>query len=170
MWTCDYSSSYKGSLTKHIASVHNAKKSFKCDICDPIFYKKKHIVKVHESKKPVACNVLMLPKLFKKGKLEKTYFCSSMKSYLIKKTYSFSSWRKNQIIQMQYLWSIGFNKSTSRSTLFEFILLKRNGWKKRLELFSKYIEQCLNFPAKNWESGCKTLMQLTQKIRVKDSS
>ena len=40
--------SYKGSLTKHIASVHNAKKSFKCDS----FYKNKHIVKVHESKKP----------------------------------------------------------------------------------------------------------------------
>ena len=68
-------------MTKHIASVHNAKKSFKCDICDPSFYKNKHIVKVHESKKPVACNVLMLPKLFKKGKLEKTYFCSSLKSF-----------------------------------------------------------------------------------------
>ena len=49
----------KGSSTKHITSVHNAKKSFKCDICDPSFYKKKHIVKVHESKKPFTCNLLM---------------------------------------------------------------------------------------------------------------
>ena len=53
------SSSYKDSSTKHIVSVHNAKKSFKCDICDPSFYKKKHIVKVHESKKPFTCNLLM---------------------------------------------------------------------------------------------------------------
>ena len=51
--------SYKGSLTKQIASVHNAKKSFKCDICDPSFYKNKHIVKVHESKKPFTCNLFM---------------------------------------------------------------------------------------------------------------
>ena len=49
------SSSYKDSSTKHIVSVHNAKKSFKCDILTPVFKKKekKNIVKVHESKKPL---------------------------------------------------------------------------------------------------------------------
>ena len=57
----------------------------------------------------------------KKGKLEKTYFCSSLKSYLIKKTYSFSSWWKNQIIQMQYLWSIGFKKSTSGFYFYQIL-------------------------------------------------
>ena len=74
MWTCDYSSSYKGSLTKHIASVHNAKKSFKCDICDHSFSKKsnlkKHIGKVHEIKKHFTCNQSYLQKE------------SSLKSYL----------------------------------------------------------------------------------------
>ena len=51
-----------------------------------------------------------------KGKLEKTFFCSSLKSYLIKKTYSLSSWWKNQIVQMKYLWSIGFKKSMNNKS------------------------------------------------------
>ena len=66
--------SYKGSLTKHIASVHNAKKSFKFDICDHSLSKKsnlkKHIGKVHEIKKHFTCNQSYLQKE------------SSLKSYL----------------------------------------------------------------------------------------
>ena len=34
---CDQSSSQKGNLSKHTASVHDSNKSFKCDICDQIF-------------------------------------------------------------------------------------------------------------------------------------
>ena len=31
---CDYSSSVKSSMNKHIASVHEGKKPFKCEYCD----------------------------------------------------------------------------------------------------------------------------------------
>ena len=98
MWTRDYSS-YKGSSTKHIASVHNAKKSFKCDICDPSFYKKKHIVKVHESKKPFTCNLLMSPKLFTKESLRRHISAVHWKVIWLKKTYSCSSWWKNKLFK-----------------------------------------------------------------------
>ena len=31
---CDYSCSQKGHMKTHVESVHEGKKSFKCDICD----------------------------------------------------------------------------------------------------------------------------------------
>ena len=33
---CDYSSSQKGHLKTHVASVHEGQKTFKCHICDYI--------------------------------------------------------------------------------------------------------------------------------------
>ena len=47
---------------------------------------KKHIGKVHESKKPCTCNLLKQPKLFKKGKLLKTYFSNSLKRHILSVT------------------------------------------------------------------------------------
>ena len=85
-------------MTKHIASVHNAKKSFKCDICDHSFSKKsnlkKHIGKVHEIKKHFTCNQSYLQKE------------SSLKSYLkrhillvhdVKPTYSNAAFAKQAV-------------------------------------------------------------------------
>ena len=49
---CDNNFSEKGSLTRHIGSVHEGKKPFKCSICDYKFKTKwnlsKHIASVHE--------------------------------------------------------------------------------------------------------------------------
>ena len=49
---CDYSCSKKGSLGKHIQSVHKRKKPHKCSICDYSFSRKgtlrQHIQSVHE--------------------------------------------------------------------------------------------------------------------------
>ena len=51
----------KQNLNNHIASVHENKKPFKCNICDANFarkpYLKGHIASVHEGKKPYKCNI-----------------------------------------------------------------------------------------------------------------
>ena len=43
-------------MNKHIASVHEEKKPFKCDICDAKFANKpnlnRHIAAIHNGKKP----------------------------------------------------------------------------------------------------------------------
>ena len=50
----------KSNLNKHIASVHDGKKPFKCNICEASFPQKQnlniHIASVHEGKKPFKCN------------------------------------------------------------------------------------------------------------------
>jgi uncharacterized Zn-finger protein len=49
------------SVNGHIASVHEGKKPFKCNICDTSFSQKvnlkRPIVSVHEGNKPVKCNI-----------------------------------------------------------------------------------------------------------------
>ena len=52
---------FKIDLNKHVTSVHEGKKSFKCEVChyrssqkDDL---KKHIAAVHEGKKPFKCEV-----------------------------------------------------------------------------------------------------------------
>ena len=58
---CDYRSSRKCDLKKHISLVHEAKKRFKCDICKAIIITKyglkRHINSVHEGIKPFKCNI-----------------------------------------------------------------------------------------------------------------
>ena len=48
-------------LNKHIASVHEGKKSFNCEKCESCFDLKKdltvHIASVHEGKKPFKCEI-----------------------------------------------------------------------------------------------------------------
>ena len=50
--TCDYSCSLKGTMKTHVASVHEEKKPFKCDICDYSCSRKgnmnRHVSTVHE--------------------------------------------------------------------------------------------------------------------------
>ena len=57
MWHLDYRCSQKGDMNKHVASVHEGKKPFKCDICDRSFSLKshmnRHVASVHEGKKVV---------------------------------------------------------------------------------------------------------------------
>jgi KRAB domain-containing zinc finger protein len=47
------------SLKRHVLSVHEGKKPFKCNICDATFAKnsnmKNHFSAVHEGKKPFKC-------------------------------------------------------------------------------------------------------------------
>ena len=52
---CDYNSSQKGNLKRHMEAVHEGKKPFKCSACD---YKcsekgslKRHVLLLHEGKK-----------------------------------------------------------------------------------------------------------------------
>ena len=58
---CGYSFSEKGSLKKHITSVHEGKKPFKCDLCDYSFSRKdnmnNHIASVHKGKKQFKCEI-----------------------------------------------------------------------------------------------------------------
>ena len=53
--------SQKGNLKRHVASVHEGKKPFKCKVCD---YKSsrqgnlnQNIISVHDEKKPFKCEV-----------------------------------------------------------------------------------------------------------------
>ena len=117
MWTCDYSSSYKGSSTKHICSVHNAKKSFKCDICDHSFSKKsnlkKHIGKVHEIKKHFTCNQSYLQKE------------SSLKSYLKRHMLSVHD-EKTKLFKCSICEALVLKKSTSGYYFYVFFDLVQN--------------------------------------------
>ena len=51
---CDASFSEKGSLNKHVASVHEGKKPFQCTICDAKFGARgtlnSHVRTIHEGK------------------------------------------------------------------------------------------------------------------------
>ena len=58
LWLQDFAS---GQLKRHIASVHEGKKPFKCSVCD---YKcseggqlKRHISSVHERERPFKCDI-----------------------------------------------------------------------------------------------------------------
>jgi KRAB domain-containing zinc finger protein len=48
-------------MNKHVASVHEEKKTFKFDICDNSFsgksQMKQHVLSVHEGKKPFKCDI-----------------------------------------------------------------------------------------------------------------
>ena len=52
---CSYSYAIKVNMNKHVASVHEGKKAFKCRICDKSFSEKgsvkRHVSRIHESKK-----------------------------------------------------------------------------------------------------------------------
>ena len=56
---CDYTTSSKGNLKRHIDSIHSGKKPHKCLICDHITSSKgnlkQHIEAVHEGKKLFKC-------------------------------------------------------------------------------------------------------------------
>ena len=58
---CDYSCYQKSYMNKHVASVHERKKSFKCEICDyscsQKSYMNKHVASVHEEKNPIKCDL-----------------------------------------------------------------------------------------------------------------
>ena len=51
----------KKKLNKHIASVHEGKEPFKCNICNSSFTQKGqmngHVALVHEGKKPFKCSI-----------------------------------------------------------------------------------------------------------------
>ena len=51
----------KGGLKRHIGSVHELKKPFKCPVYDSCFPEKdplnRHIASVHEERKPFKCSV-----------------------------------------------------------------------------------------------------------------
>ena len=50
---CDYSCSPKGHMKEHVAAIHERKKQFKCDTCDYSFYYKGQMsAQVHEQKRP----------------------------------------------------------------------------------------------------------------------
>ena len=59
--SCDYSCSIKGSLKRHIRSVHEKKKPHKCSLCHYSCSNKgslkRHIESVHEKKKPHKCSL-----------------------------------------------------------------------------------------------------------------
>ena len=48
-------------MNGHIESVHEGKKSFKCNVCDTAFSEKSylngHIESIHDRKKPFQCNI-----------------------------------------------------------------------------------------------------------------
>ena len=70
---CNYSCSQKGTLIKHIATLHEGKKTFKCSICDYCSSEKEqlkiHISSVHKGKKTIQ----MLKQLFKKVALNSAH-------------------------------------------------------------------------------------------------
>ena len=51
----------RSNLNRHIESVHEGKKSFKCNVYDTAFSEKStlngHIESVHDRKKPFQCNI-----------------------------------------------------------------------------------------------------------------
>ena len=53
--------SIKGNINRHVASVHENKKKFKCKIFDHKFCNtsnlKKHVASIHENKKPFRCKI-----------------------------------------------------------------------------------------------------------------
>ena len=68
-------------MRKHIVSVHEGKKLFKCEICDYTCSQKKemkkHIGLVHEGKKTFKCVICYDLQLFKKDHHEETHGISS---------------------------------------------------------------------------------------------
>ena len=59
---CDCTCSTKGNLKNHVESVHEARKLFKCDICDYYSCSQKgslklHVESVHKGKKPFKCEI-----------------------------------------------------------------------------------------------------------------
>ena len=58
---CDASYVGKRHLNRHVPSVQEGKKPFKCNLCDATFTSnqsmKVHIDSVHEGKKPFKCNI-----------------------------------------------------------------------------------------------------------------
>ena len=64
----DYSCPQRGSMNKHVASVHERKKPFKCEICD---YSSSQngsmngqVESVHEGKKTFKCNICYMQHLW----------------------------------------------------------------------------------------------------------
>ena len=53
--------SYKENLAKHVSTIHEKKKPFKCELCNKDFtqlaHMKGHVSSVHEGKKPFECNI-----------------------------------------------------------------------------------------------------------------
>ena len=53
---CDANFAEKGTLVRHVTSVHEGKKPFKCNICETSFAKKhhlkRHVASIHEKTKP----------------------------------------------------------------------------------------------------------------------
>ena len=53
--------SHKSLLKKHVASVHEKNKQFKCEICEKPFYQKgllkRHISTVHEERRAIKINL-----------------------------------------------------------------------------------------------------------------
>ena len=58
---CKYTCAQKGSLKRHVTSVHEIKKPFKCDHCDSKFSLNHqlngHIALVHEKEKLFKCKL-----------------------------------------------------------------------------------------------------------------
>ena len=110
---CDHCFSQNGSLKIQMLPVHDENKTFKCELVitalltravqlntllqftmlknHSVFTKRNTLLRFMKERYLSHVIYLCNQSYLKKGKLEKTYFCSSLKSYLIKKTYSFSS-------------------------------------------------------------------------------
>ena len=59
MWLLWTNFAHKQLLKKHVASVHEGKKPFKCDLWSQLarkYHLKKHLALVHEKKKPFKCD------------------------------------------------------------------------------------------------------------------
>ena len=53
---CSYSYAIKVNMNKHVASVHEGKKPYKCYFCDHICSQQSDLNK-HEGKKPFKCDI-----------------------------------------------------------------------------------------------------------------